>query len=132
MKKPHHNGVKMSSDLTQLFHGEAPTLVDPVDIPKLDLGHDGFRPVTKRNVGYIVCGLAFDEDDNVLMMQVCLLAVSGCICGCLCVQVVCVWLFECGCLFVCGCLCMCVCALWLSLYECVCVCVFCVCVCGCL
>jgi len=59
----------MSSDLAKLFLGEAPTLVDSVVIPKLDLGHDGFRPVTKRNVGYIVCGLAFDEDHNVLLMQ---------------------------------------------------------------
>jgi len=59
----------MSSDLVRLFNGESPSHLAPVHIPKLDLGHEDFRPVTKRNVGYIVCGLAFDDDENVLMMQ---------------------------------------------------------------
>ena len=60
----------MSLELTQLFKGESPALLPLTNIPKLDLCHDDFRPITKRNVGYIVCGLAFDKDDNVLMMQV--------------------------------------------------------------
>lgn len=59
----------MSSDLVRLFNGESPSHLAPANIPKLDLGHEDFRPVTKRNVGYIVSGLAFDDDENVLMMQ---------------------------------------------------------------
>ena len=60
----------MSQELTKLLKGESPALLPLTNIPKLDIRHDDFLPVTKRNVGYIVCGLAFDKDDNVLMMQV--------------------------------------------------------------
>ena len=60
----------MSSDLTNLFKGQSPPHASPITIPKLELNHHNFRPITKKNVGYIVCGLAFDDDGNVLMMQV--------------------------------------------------------------
>jgi len=59
----------MSSDLLTLFKGQSPPIPALITIPKLDLDHDNFCPITKRNVGYIVCGLAFDVDGNVLMMQ---------------------------------------------------------------
>ena len=60
----------MSLELTKLLKGESPAVLPLTNIPKLDFCHDDFLPVTKRNIGYIVCGLAFDKDDNVLMMQV--------------------------------------------------------------
>lgn len=59
----------MSSDLKTLFAGQSAPLSLPINIPKLDLNHENFRPVTKKNVGYIVCGLAFNDDGDVLMMQ---------------------------------------------------------------
>ena len=60
----------MSSDLATLFKGQSPPKLAPLIIPKLELNHENFLPETKKNVGYIVCGLAFDDDGNVLMMQV--------------------------------------------------------------
>lgn len=59
----------MPSDLKALFRGESPPFSTPIVVPNLNLNHDNFRPVTKRNVGYIVCGLAFNDDGQVLMMQ---------------------------------------------------------------
>lgn len=59
----------MFSDLATLFKGQSPPTLAPLIIPKLELNHENFLPETKKNVGYIVCGLAFDDDGNVLMMQ---------------------------------------------------------------
>ncbi|KAL5006386.1 hypothetical protein ScPMuIL_015192 [Solemya velum] len=48
-----------------------------VDIKRLKVKDDKFVPKTKSTVGYIVCGLALDEGDRVLMMQEAKLSCRG-------------------------------------------------------